>query len=133
MVCAILTSAVQCLPWLRKALGVSAHEFSLPAEGAVSAIDGVTSRFVLFRALKALTVKAVWETGTFTAGALLGLAAIFVVYYLRSPWRKLPPRPRGLPIIGNALQAMDTSWLVSKDCKERFGEYPLFYSGEGEC
>jgi hypothetical protein len=91
-------------------------------------MDGVTSRFVLSRALKALTFKAVWEARTFTAGALLGPVVVFVVYFLRSPWRKLPPRPRGLPIIGNALQAMDKSWLVSKDCKERFGEYPLLYS-----
>jgi len=125
--CTILTTVVQCTLWLRQALRASAHEFSVPVEGAVSAVDGVTSRFVLSRALKALTVKAVWEARSLTAGALLGLLVVFVVYYLRSPWRKLPPRPRGLPIIGNALQAMDKSWLVSKDCKERFGEYQLLY------
>jgi hypothetical protein len=119
----ILTAAVQCTLWLRQALRASAHEYSVPAEDAVSAMDGVTFRFVLSRASKALTAMAVWEARSLTAGTLLGLIVVFVVYYLRSPWRKLPPRPRGLPIIGNALQAMDKSWLVSKDCKERFGGY----------
>lgn len=114
----ILTTVVQCTLWLRQALRASAHEFSVPGEGVVSAMDGVTSRFVLSRAF-----KAVREPRSLTVGALLGLVVVFVVHYLRSPWRKLPPRPRGLPIIGNALQAMDQSWLVSKDCKERFGEY----------
>jgi hypothetical protein len=58
---------------------------------------------------------------------LLGLIVIFIVHYSRSPWRKLPPGPRGLPIIGNALQVMDMNWLISKDCKERFGEDILSY------
>ena len=75
-------------------------------------------------------IKAILEARAFTAGAFLGLVVIFVVYYSRSPWRKLPPSPRGLPIIGNALQVMDVSWLISKDCKERFGEGSIVYSRE---
>ena len=128
---AILTTVLQYILWSREALGASAHDFSVLAEGAVSAVDEVTSGFMLSRELKALTVKTVGEaTRPFITGALLGLVVIFSVYYSKSPWRKLPPRPRGLPIIGNALQAMDKSWLVSKDCKERFGEYPLPHSEE---
>ena len=130
MTYAIPTTVVQCIVWSCQVLGASAQVFSVPAEGAVSAMDTVTSRFMLPRALKALSVKTIWETRTYTAGTLLGLVAIYAVYYSRSPWRKLPPRPRGLPIIGNALQAMNTNWLISKDCKERFSEYPLLYSGK---
>ncbi|KAI9442995.1 cytochrome P450 [Lactarius indigo] len=47
---------------------------------------------------------------------------MFTVLYARSPWRKLPPSPRRTPIIGNALQLLDIPWLISKDCKDRFGD-----------
>ncbi|KAH9960180.1 cytochrome P450 [Russula dissimulans] len=63
-----------------------------------------------------------WETRPLTVAILLGLIVIFTVRYTRSPWRKVPPSPRRLPIIGNALHLVDKSWLFSRDCKERFGE-----------
>jgi len=74
-----------------------------------------------------LTIKVIWETNTLTAagGITLGLFIILAVGYTRSPWRKLPPSPPRLPILGNALQLRDKSWLLSKDCKERFGEYTV--------
>ena len=67
-------------------------------------------------------IKAIRDNTTLTAGFVLGLAIIITVNYARSPWRKLPPGLRRLPILGNALQLRDKSWLLSKDCKERFGE-----------
>jgi len=113
------------LHWFHHGLVTLAHAFSAPADGSHSSVDAGTSNFILSRLLRALTVKAFWEDRKFTAGTVLGLVAILIVYYTRSPWRKLPPSPRGFPIIGNALQVMDTSWLISKDCKERFGECPI--------
>ena len=71
--------------------------------------------------LQSLSEPAFWETKTL--GILLGLVIIFVIGYIRSPWRKLPPSPWRLPILGHALQLRDKSWLLSKDCKERFGEF----------
>ena len=70
-------------------------------------------------------IKATWETNTLTAGITLGLFIVLAVRYTRSPWRKLPPGPPRLPILGNALQLGDKSWLFSKDCKERFSEYTI--------
>ncbi|KAF8488636.1 cytochrome P450 [Russula emetica] len=79
------------------------------------------------------TIKAIWETNTLlvTAGITLGLFIIIAVGYTRSPWRKLPPSPPRLPILGNALQLKDKSWLLSKDCKERFGEV-MYLDGAGQ-
>jgi len=44
----------------------------------------------------------------------------------------LPPGPQHLPIIGNALHLMDKRWLISRDCKERFGELLIIYPGDAK-
>ena len=93
---------------------------SAPSDGNVPAI-AVTARPHITTI--GCAVKAISENKTLTAGIILGLAIIFVFGYTTSPWRKLPPSPRRLPILGNALQLRDKSWLLSNDCKERFGEF----------
>ena len=49
------------------------------------------------------------------------LIAVLVAHYVRSPWRKVPPGPKGLPILGNALQLQNKGWMFESECKQKFG------------
>ena len=55
------------------------------------------------------------------SGILAGCAIYFTVRYLQSPWRKLPPGPRGLPFLGNVLQLRSKQLLKFKEWKQGFG------------
>ena len=76
-----------------------------------------------------LTLKDISENKTLAAGIILGLAIILAIRYTTHPWRKLPPSPSRLPILGNALQLRDKGWLLSKDCKDRFREFTDYVHG----
>ena len=56
------------------------------------------------------------------------LIIILTVRYVRSPWRKVPPGPKGLPILGNALQLQNKGWMFGRECKRKFGSsIPAFF------
>ena len=55
------------------------------------------------------------------------LVIILVVRYVRSPWRKVPPGPKGLPILGNALQLQNNGWMFKSKCKQEFGLSDTFF------
>lgn len=57
------------------------------------------------------------------AAAVLGGIAYATVQYIRSPWRKLPPGPRGIPILGNIAELGDKQWFKFEELAKQYGEY----------
>jgi hypothetical protein len=113
--------------WFREAADTLMYALLVSTGRALSAVDAVSPKFMPSQSLRAPIMMTIWDATA--AGALLGLLTIFTIRYIRSPWRKLPPGPRGLPILGNALQLVDKKWLFSRDCKERFGKSVIIIKG----
>jgi hypothetical protein len=59
--------------------------------------------------------------GIFHIGIILGLIMICTALYLPSPYRKLPPGPRGYPIIGNLLDLRSGQWLKFAEWRKKYG------------
>ena len=63
------------------------------------------------------------DNGVLFIGALLGLVVFYVARYLTSPYRKLPPGPRGYPIIGNLFELGEGQWLRFTGLQKKYGQF----------
>ncbi|KAI9508275.1 cytochrome P450 [Russula earlei] len=59
------------------------------------------------------------------------LVVILAVKYAWSPWRRVPPGPKGLPVLGNILQLKDKQWMFGRDCKRDF-EHMMYLNALGQ-
>ena len=89
---------------------------NIPA-GSIAIQGCATSHLKLIRCFQFTFVR---QLLTLRVGLILSIVIILAVQYIRSPWRKVPPGPKGLPVLGNVLELKDKAWLFKKDCKRKF-------------
>jgi hypothetical protein len=85
-----------------------------------------SASFGLLEALKSSLLQPwlrVKDHGVLSIGAVLGLTVFYVVRYMSSPFRHLPPGPRGYPIIGNISEMKTGQWLKFAEWHKKYGQF----------
>ena len=65
--------------------------------------------------------QASWNDTVLLFGLTLAGLLVLIARYITSPWRKMPPGPLGLPLIGNVLQLRDEQWIRFSDWRKVYG------------
>ncbi len=86
------------------------------------------SLFPVFRSLLLQLGLKERDHATLSIGLALGFIILYVVRYLASPYRKLPPGPRGYPIIGNVFELGKGPWLYFTELQKKYGQFVAFLS-----
>ena len=66
------------------------------------------------------------DQGILSIGVVLGLIVFYLARYLSSPFRKLPPGPRGYPILGNISDMKTGQWLKFAQWHKKYGQFVVF-------
>jgi hypothetical protein len=87
-----------------------------------------SASFGLLEALKSSLLQPwprVKDHGILSIGVILGLIVFYLARYLSSPFRKLPPGPRGYPIIGNISDMKTGLWLKFAQWHKKYGQFVI--------
>lgn len=78
--------------------------------------------------ITAIVVDFVRQNLSVSLTLVVGFSVYSLVQYHRSPWRKVPPGPKGWPLIGNALDLGGSHlWLKFTEWRETYGTLSIHW------